>query len=99
MDSDPIQLFQAWYAQARETVRRLDVVALATASRECVPSVRMVSFKGLHNGGFVFCTDLRSRKGRELLANPQAALTFYWPEVNRQIRVEGACIKLPEIES
>jgi len=99
LDNDPVELFRGWYEEARQAVQRIDVLALATATTEGIPSVRMVSFKGLHDGDFTFCTDARSRKGRELIANPRAAIAFYWPELRRQIRVEGRCTKLPEAES
>jgi pyridoxamine 5'-phosphate oxidase len=87
---DPITQFAAWLAEAR-AVERSDptALALATATPDGQPSVRMVLLKGFDERGFVFYTNYESRKGRELAANPRAALAFYWPELRRQVRVEG----------
>lgn len=94
-DSDPFALFDDWFAQARASEPNdANAMALATATAEGAPSVRMVLLKG-HGadlgpgGGFVFYTNAHSRKGRELLANPQAALLFHWKSLRRQIRIEG----------
>lgn len=81
---DPLRQFQAWYAQAGS-----DVAALATATPDGGPSARMVLVKDADERGFVFHTNYESRKGRELEANPRAALLFYWHELGRQVRVEG----------
>jgi pyridoxamine 5'-phosphate oxidase len=78
---DPLEQLRAWL----ET----EVVALATATRDGVPSVRMVLLKGADERGLVFFTGYESRKGRELAANPRAALLFYWDPLGRQVRVEG----------
>jgi len=66
-----------------------NAMALATATREGAPSVRMVLLKGADQRGFVFFTDYRSQKGVELELNPRAALVFYWPELERQVRITG----------
>lgn len=88
--SDPLALFDQWYAQARESEPNdSNAMALATAAPEGVPSVRMVLLKGHGPDGFVFYTNAHSRKGRELLANPHAALLFHWKSLRRQIRIEG----------
>ncbi len=88
--SDPLALFDQWYAQARESEPNdSNAMALATATPEGVPSVRMVLLKGHGPDGFVFYTNAHSRKGRELLANPHAALLFHWKSLRRQIRIEG----------
>ncbi len=88
--SDPLALFDQWYAQARESEPNdSNAMALATATPEGVPSVRMVLLKGHGPDGFVFYTNSHSRKGRELLANPHAALLFHWKSLRRQIRIEG----------
>lgn len=87
---DPFVLFDAWYREARETeLNDSNAVALATATPGGVPSVRMVLLKGHGPDGFVFYTNSHSRKGGELLANPQAALLFHWKSLRRQIRIEG----------
>jgi pyridoxamine 5'-phosphate oxidase len=93
--SDPFALFDQWFAQARETeLNDSNAMALATATAEGVPSVRMVLLKGHgaqlgEGGGFVFYTNAHSRKGGELLANPVASLLFHWKSLRRQIRVDG----------
>jgi len=87
---DPFALFDAWYREARGTEPNdSNAMALATATPEGLPSVRMVLLKGYDHAGFVFYTNSHSRKGGELLANPQAALLFHWKSLRRQIRIEG----------
>ncbi|MCK9541801.1 MAG: pyridoxamine 5'-phosphate oxidase [Novosphingobium sp.] len=89
-DGDPFALFDAWYAEARRTEPNdSNAMALATATPDGAPSVRMVLLKGHGPDGFVFYTNSHSRKGREILANPQAALLFHWKSLRRQIRIEG----------
>jgi pyridoxamine 5'-phosphate oxidase len=88
---DPFVLFEDWYAQARTTEPNdSNAMALATATANGSPSVRMVLLKGHDPDGFIFYTNSHSRKGAELLANPQAALLFHWKSLRRQIRIEGA---------
>lgn len=92
---DPFALFDAWYDEARASEPNdSNAMALATATPDGIPSVRMVLLKGHgpelgKGGGFVFYTNSHSRKGRELLANPRAALLFHWKSLRRQIRIEG----------
>ena len=74
-------------------------VALATASAQGRPSVRMVLLRGVDEAGFVFFTNFDSRKGRELDANPQAALCFHWPTLDEQIRIEGRVERVPDDEA
>ncbi len=74
-------------------------VALATADAQGRPSVRMVLLRGADERGFVFHTNYASRKGRELIENPHAALCFHWPALDEQIRIEGTVEKLPDDES
>ncbi|MEW9854891.1 pyridoxamine 5'-phosphate oxidase [Novosphingobium sp. M1R2S20] len=89
--SDPLGLFERWYGEAREfELNDSNAMALATATPDGLPSVRMVLLKGHGPDGFVFYTNARSRKGGELLANPNAALLFHWKSLRRQIRIEGA---------
>lgn len=92
-DGDPYALFNRWYAEARDSEPNdSNAMALATATPDGRPSVRMVLLKG-HSaelGGFVFYTNGHSRKGREIAANPQAALLFHWKSLRRQIRIEGS---------
>ena len=84
---DPLAQFRAWFDEA-PGVR--EAMALATADSSGAPSLRMVLLKGFDEAGFVFHTNYGSRKGRELQANPQAALLFHWRELGRQVRIEGA---------
>lgn len=98
--ADPIQQFEEWYAQARATaIREPGAVSLATVSSDGQPSARMVLIKEAGPAGFVFYTNYRSRKGRELAANPRAALVFYWPELDRQVRVTGQVAKTSPVET
>ncbi len=88
---DPISLFREWLgeAEASEPVNP-NAMALATASPDGKPSVRMVLLKGVDEKGFVFYTNTESRKGRELVENTEASLCFYWKSLARQVRVDGA---------
>lgn len=89
-DCDPFQLFADWFAEARQSeINDPDAMALATATPDGRPSVRMVLLKGHGPEGFTFYTNLDSRKGAELAANPQSALLFHWKSLRRQVRVEG----------
>lgn len=91
---DPIQQFEQWYAQARAGgLREPGAATLATVSPEGQPSARMVIVREAGARGFVFYTNYRSQKGRELGANPRASLVFYWPELGRQVRVMGQVTK------
>jgi len=97
---DPIQQFHRWFrAVERAGLPEPNAMTLATAARTGRPSARMVLLKGIDECGFLFFTNYESRKGRELAANPHAALVFYWHEVNRQVRVTGRASKLPAAES
>lgn len=90
LDPDPVRQFDAWFGVAVDAgIRAPEAAALATASTDGVPSVRMVLVKGADERGFVFYTNYESRKGRELAANPVAALAFYWEPLGRQVRIEG----------
>ena len=87
---DPLLRFEAWFADAVAAgVAAPEAVALATASVDGRPSVRMVLLKHADEQGFIFFTNLESRKAEELAANPQAALLVYWQALGRQVRVEG----------
>jgi pyridoxamine 5'-phosphate oxidase len=89
-DSDPITLFEAWFAKAQASEPNdANAMALATATPDGAPSVRMVLLKEHGPEGFVFYTNSRSRKGGEILANPRAALLFHWKSLRRQVRIEG----------
>jgi pyridoxamine 5'-phosphate oxidase len=99
-DGDPFQLFSAWLAEALVSEPNDgNAMALATATPDGRPSVRMVLLK--HHGpeGFVFYTNAQSRKGSEIVANPQAALLFHWKSLRRQIRVEGGLTEVTAAEA
>jgi pyridoxamine 5'-phosphate oxidase len=99
-DSDPIVRFSSLFARAsRAAPFDPTVIALGTADADGRPSVRMVLLKGVDARGFSFYTNYESRKGRELAANPQAALCFYWPWLDEQVRAEGPVEQLPAEES
>ena len=90
MTHDPIRRFRHWFATAqRRGVPQPEAMALATVGETGLPSVRFVLLKHFDENGFVFFTDGRSRKGRELRATPHAAATFYWTSLGRQVRLEG----------
>lgn len=90
---DPIRLFRAWFARAMEVDPDGNAMTLATADSAGRPSARLVLLKNLDLGGFTFFTHSTSRKGRELTANPHAALVFWWPALRRQVRVEGRVMR------
>jgi pyridoxamine 5'-phosphate oxidase len=102
---DPLLLFDAWFKEAESCEPGdANAMALATASPDGVPNLRMVLLKGLDapgaaDRGFVFYTNLESPKGRELLANPTAALLFHWKSLRRQVRVRGPVTAVPEAEA
>ena len=99
-DADPLLQFRAWFDQARAAgALDADAMVLATATPDGRPSARVVLLKGLDERGFAFFTNYHSRKGRELAANPRAALNFYWPELERQVRAEGAVETMTPAES
>jgi len=97
---DPVVEFDRWFTQAREAkVPEPNAMTLATATREGAPSARIVLLKGYDERGFVFFTDYRSRKGTELEQNPQASLVFFWPELERQVRIIGTVERTSAQES
>lgn len=88
--NDPLAVFERWFAEAQDSEPNdPNAMALATATPEGVPSVRMVLLKGHGADGFTFYTNAESRKGREIRANMCAALLFHWKSLRRQIRIEG----------
>lgn len=87
---DPLELFPHWLAEARETeLNDPNAMALASVDETGMPDQRMVLLNGYSDKGFVFFTNFESAKGRELLANPRAALLFHWKSLRRQVRVRG----------
>jgi pyridoxamine 5'-phosphate oxidase len=94
LDPDPLRQFAAWFGEAGSAgVRAPEAAAVASASRDGVPSVRMVLVKHYDERGFVFFSNYESRKGDELAANPRAALLFYWEFLGRQVRIEGGVLR------
>ena len=100
VDPNPIRQFERWFADAAAAqVPEPNAMTLATATRDGVPSARIVLLKGVDDRGFVFYTDYRSRKGVELTENPLAALTFLWKEIERQVRITGSVSRVSGEES
>ena len=98
--TDPLALFDAWFAEAREAEPNdANAMALATATPDGCPSARMVLLKGPGPDGFVFYTNSESRKGEEIRANPQAALLFHWKSLRRQVRIEGSLTEVTAAEA
>ncbi|MDQ6877005.1 MAG: pyridoxamine 5'-phosphate oxidase [Candidatus Dormibacteraeota bacterium] len=88
--AEPIALFRRWYRQAEHAgAPQPDAMTLATAGAGCTPSARMVLYKGIDEGAFLFFSNYESRKGRDLAANNKAALVFYWSVTRHQVRVSG----------
>ena len=97
---EPLALFAAWFAEAKiSEPADPNAMSLATAGADGLPNVRMVLLKGFDADGFVFYTNLESRKGRELAANPQAALLFHWKSLTRQVRVRGPASRVADAEA
>jgi pyridoxamine 5'-phosphate oxidase len=99
-DADPLKQFQRWFDEARAAGLPLpEAMTLATATPDGHPSARLVLLKQADEAGFTFYTNYRSQKARELDANPEAALVFYWPQLERQVRVEGRVVRTGVSES
>jgi pyridoxamine 5'-phosphate oxidase len=98
--ADAIEQFGRWFAEAQlHQVPESNAMTLATADSSGIPSARVVLLKGFDEKGFTFYTNYTSRKGRELEANPRAALVFYWEPLERQVRIEGTVEKVDRAES
>ena len=98
--NEPYALFEAWFAEAKASEPEdPNAIALATADPSGLPNVRMVLLKGHDPRGFVFYTNTESNKGRELEANPQAALCLHWKSLRRQVRVRGAVERVSDAEA
>ena len=97
---DPLKQFTLWFDEAvKAQMPMVNAMTLATVSPAGRPSARIVLLKGVDHGGFVFFTNYKSRKGRELTANPEAALLFYWTDLEREVRIEGRVEKISAQES
>ena len=100
LDPDPLAQFQKWFQQAHDAgVLEPSCMTLATADKDGRPSSRVVLLKNVDERGFSFFTNYESRKGRELAGNPNAALVFYWADMERQVNIAGAVQKLSREES
>jgi pyridoxamine 5'-phosphate oxidase len=100
VDANPMQQFRVWFDQALAAgLAEPNAMTVATATPDGRPSARMLLIKGVDERGFVFFTNYESRKGQELAGNPQAALVFYWAELERQVRIEGAVEQVSPAES
>lgn len=100
VNTDPIAQFRYWFDETlRAEQPDPEAMTLSTATRDGAVSARIVLLKGFDADGFVFFTNYQSRKGRELIDNPAAALTFYWHTLNRQVRIEGRAEQVSRAES
>ena len=98
--ADPIKQFMIWFDEAQEAkVPEENAMTLSTATHDGRPSARIVLLKGYSDAGFVFFTNYLSRKGKEIGKNPMGALTFFWPSLERQVRIEGVLEKVSKEES
>jgi pyridoxamine 5'-phosphate oxidase len=98
--TDPLALFDQWYAEARESEPNdAEAMTLATTDADGQPSARIVLLKGHGPDGFVFYTNEQSAKGDQLLASPKAALLFHWKSLRRQLRIEGRVNRVPDAEA
>jgi len=94
---DPFELFKKWFAEAKKKeINDPNALALGTATKDGIPSVRMVLLKGFDKDGFVFYTNLNSQKGNELKDNPNASMCFHWKSLLRQIRIVGTLNKVDD---
>src|SRR5690242_15170080 len=99
-EKHPLRQFLKWYKMAEKSdIKQHDAMTLATATRTGIPSARIVLYKGFNEEGIRLFTNYQSRKAKELHSNPRAALVFYWPSLNKQIRIEGRVKKLSSRES
>ncbi|MGB9696428.1 MAG: pyridoxamine 5'-phosphate oxidase [Ignavibacteria bacterium] len=98
--TEPLEQFSIWFEEALNSqVPEPNAMILATVSEDCKPSVRTLLLKGFDERGFIFYTNYKSRKGIELGKNPNASILFFWPELERQIRIEGTVDKISREES
>lgn len=100
LDADPILQFGRWFVEAQAAeVPEPNAMVLATASPDGEPAARIVLLKGFDERGFLFYSNYESPKGRDLAQNPRAALTFYWPQLERQVRISGVAARISRDES
>ena len=100
VDGSPFGQFDAWFRHAENAgFPHANAATLATSTRDGIPNARIVLLKGFDPRGFVFFTNYESQKGRELAENPRAAMVFFWPTIERQVRIIGAATKIAVPES
>ena len=96
---DPLAQFRTWFTEASAKVSEPEIMTVSTATASGIPSARTVLFKQIDTTGFVFFTNYTSRKSKEMLENPHAALVFYWKELHKQVRIVGKVEKLSKEEN
>jgi pyridoxamine 5'-phosphate oxidase len=97
VSQNPIRQFESWFDEAlRAEVLEANAMTLSTVTEEGKPSARIVLLKGIEENRFLFFTNYQSQKGKELANNPACALTFFWPELERQVRIEGIATRLDD---
>lgn len=100
LSSSPIKQFESWFSNAlKSNVLEANALVLSTISNDGMPNARVVLLKGITSMGFKFFTNYNSEKGRELDSNPQASMTFFWPELEQQVRIMGSIEKLSAEDS
>ncbi len=98
--ASPILQFEKWWQEAiSSSIEEVNAMTLATINEDGKPSARIVLLKGFDEQGFVFFTNYQSSKGKALSSNPYASLVFFWKELERQVRVDGRCVRVSEEES
>lgn len=98
--ASPILQFEKWWQEAiSSSIEEVNAMTLATINEDGKPSARIVLLKGFDEQGFVFFTNYQSSKGKALRSNPYASLVFFWKELERQVRVDGSCVRVSEEES
>ena len=98
--NNPIELFKTWFEEAKKTeINDPNAVALATSNDVSIPTVRIVLLKSYNNNGFVFYTNLKSKKSKDIKMNPNAAMCFHWKSLLRQIRITGQINLLNDVEA
>ena len=99
MENDPLALFSQWFEEAQKTEQDPTPMTLATTGADGQPSARVVLLKDFDERGFIFYTNLNSRKGADLKQNPRAALCFFWPSLLKQVRIEGTATLVSDDEA
>lgn len=97
---DPFEMFVLWFDEAlKSNIKDANAMTLATVNVNGQPSTRIVLLKGIEGGGFVFFTNYLSKKGSDIEVNPLVSLCYFWPELERQVRIDGKCEKISRAES